>query len=636
MNATSPDSDNSLSSEFLSRLEQSAYAALETYSNVHRGSGHNSMVSTHLFEQAREIILQDLGLNNKIYTVIFCTPRRLQALINQVKPGSYQILSSQDIGLSLGVRALVIHKKALPRGTPFQTGGGTTKLISRNWAIWANAPDKFEAGTPAIISIIVFAKALRLLQNSNKKVSPKAIREKITSDTILYRDELDLSSGRELLEKLRLTFIGRNVHVPIVKGESPFINLDNSASTPTFEPIWDAFRQSWQLPEEIQPEIIREVKSICATFLGAPLETYDVIFLSNTTEAINLAAENLGLQPEKGIEPVIISTLLEHSSNDLPWRMLPGHSVIRLSVDNEGMMDLDELERLLDTYNRQGAHGKKRIELVAISGASNVLGICNDIEEISRIVHRFGAHLLVDAAQLVAHRGVDLETAGIDYLAFSAHKVYAPFGCGVLVARKGLLNFNPTELNSIRLSGEENVGGIAALGKALVLLQRIGMEVIHKEEQSLLKQTLHRLSQIPGLSIYGIKDPDSPKFPRKIGVVVFSLKNMMPKQLANELAAKGGIGVRSGCHCAHIIIKHILNVGPSLEQFQRIIQTLFPRMRFPGLVRVSLGIANNVEDVNTLIRILDQIARQPRTLTSNKQATGRIEKFVLDSAIRVY
>ncbi len=228
--------------------------------------------------------------------------------------------------------------------------------------------------------------------------------------------------------------------------------------------------------------------------------------------------------------------------------MVPGFSLIRLPVDAEGFVDLNELETLLRAYNQKGQHGKKRIKLVAVSGASNVLGVFNDLAEISRIVHRYGARLLVDAAQLVAHRKVEMEECGIDYLAFSAHKVYAPFGSGVLVVRKGLLNFSPAELELIQSSGEENVGGIAALGKALVLLQRIGLDVIQEEEQALTGRALRGLAQIPGLKIYGIQDPDSPRFAQKGGVIVFGLKDIMPNRVAKELAEQGGIGVRYGCH----------------------------------------------------------------------------------------
>ena len=116
---------------------------------------------------------------------------------------------------------------------------------------------------------------------------------------------------------------------------------------------------------------------------------------------------------------------------------------MRLNVDDEGFIDLKELETLLSAYNQENRHGDKRIRLVAVSGASNVLGIFNDLAEISRLVHQYGAHLLVDGAQMVAHRKVDMAALDLDYLVFSAHKVYAPFGSGVLAARKGLLKFSP-------------------------------------------------------------------------------------------------------------------------------------------------------------------------------------------------
>ena len=337
-------------------------------------------------------------------------------------------MSSQDIGLPLGVRALAVDRKALPRGAPFQTGGGTARLVSPGWVIWAKAPDKFEAGTPAIVNVIAFAMALRLIQHFGNDAFQDTAAEKLAATEILYHDELEQYSGRELLDELRQTLIGRGVRVPTVEGARPFINLDNGASTPTFTPIWDAVCQTWRQPRQVQQEIIHEVKSICAGVLGAPLAAYDVIFTSNTTEAINLVAESLRHESEQGIESVVLNTLLEHNSNELPWRTVPGVSLIRLPVDAEGFVDLNELETLLCAYNQEGQHGKKRIKLVAVSGASNVLGIFNDLAEISRIVHRYGARLLVDAAQLVAHRKVEMEACGIDYLAFSAHKVYAPFG----------------------------------------------------------------------------------------------------------------------------------------------------------------------------------------------------------------
>jgi selenocysteine lyase/cysteine desulfurase len=227
-------------------LEQGVHAALETYSNVHRGSGHNSLASTRLYEQAREIVLEHFGLDKAQYTVIFCTPRRAELLKAQLKPKSYQIVSSQDIDLPLGVRALAVDRKALPGGAPFQTGGGTARLVSPGWVVWAKAPDKFEAGTPAIVNVIAFAKALRLIQHFGNDAFKGAEAKKRTASDILYHDELEKYSRRELLDELRQTLIGRGVRVPTLEGDRPYINLDNGASTPTFTPIWDAVCQVWR------------------------------------------------------------------------------------------------------------------------------------------------------------------------------------------------------------------------------------------------------------------------------------------------------------------------------------------------------------------------------------------------------
>ncbi len=619
-------------------LERGVYAALETYANVHRGSGHFSMVSTYLYEQARNIVLEFLGLDNRQYVVIFCTPGRAEMLKAQLGAGSYQCLSSQDFGLPLGVRALAIWRKALPGCIPFQTGGGTARLVSPGWVIWAHAPDLFEAGTPAIINVIAFARALLLAGHPGNDIFRENRMEKMTAGEILRHDEWEDYSGRKLLNQLRETLIGRGVLVPTLEGARRFVNLDYAASTPTFMPVWDTVRRTWRQPLPVQQEIIHEVQSVCAEMLGAPLADYNVLFTTNTTDAINLVAESLGNEPDQE-ETVVLNTLLEHTSNDLPWRMVPRSSLIRLGVDEDGFWDLNELDTILCAYNQKSQFGKKRIKLVAVSGASNVLGVFNNLEEISRVVHQYGACLLVDAAQLVAHRKVAVARCGIDYLAFSAHKVYAPFGTGVLVARKGLLHFDPARLERIRSSGEENVIGIAALGKALILLQRIGTEKVQEEEQALTVLALRGMAQIEKLRIYGIKDPDSSGFDRKGGVIVFDLKNMMPNQIARKLAEQGGIGVRYGCHCAHLLVKHILHVPRALAQFQGLLVTLFPGLTLPGVARVSLGIGSSEEDINTLIRVLDIIARRPGTpapARTRKNVQHEIDEFVKAAALRVY
>jgi selenocysteine lyase/cysteine desulfurase len=254
-----------------------------------------------------------------------------------------------------------------------------------------------------------------------------------------------------------------------------------------------------------------------------------------------------------------------------------------------------------------------------MNGASNVLGTLNDLASISKIVKKHGARFLVDAAQLVAHQKIDVQTLDIDYMAFPAHKIYAPFGCGVLLARKGTLNYSSGELEGIKSSGEENAAGIAALGKALVLLKRVGMELLQEEEKNLTKYALEKLSGVPGIKIHGINDPDSPLMERRIGVISFDLKNKFPNKIAGILSDRGGVGVRYGCHCAHVIVKHVLKVPRGLEQFQRVIQVLFPKMRFPGVMRISIGIGNTREDIDKVVSILKAISggNEPDSSSTN-------------------
>lgn len=619
--------------EPLTELEKGVETALETYSNVHRGSGHNSMVTTHLFEKARTIVLAHLGLSTSRYTVVFCTPRRASILLALFGQGNCYCLSSQDVGLPLGVRAIAVLKSALPAGIPFQTGGGNARLVSPDKVTWANGAERFEPGTPAIINIIAFAKALQLTKQYGNHAFHGWHSEKLEASEILYNDNLTNYVGSGLLAELRKTLIGSQILVPTIHGEKPFINFDNGASTPTFEPIWEAVRQTWRQSEQVHAHIVDEVRAVCLKTLGASKAGYDVIFTSNTTEATNLVSESLGLIAETEIDPVIMNTILEHNSNELPWRIAQGYSMVQAPIDAEGFVVLDKFEAMLREYNHEGKHGNKRIKLVAISGASNVLGVFNNLQEISRIAHQYGVRILVDAAQLVAHRKVEIENWGIDYLVFSGHKVYAPFGTGVLISRKGLLNFSASELEGIHSSGEENVGGIAALGKSLVLLQRIGMDTIQAEEHRLTARALQGMAQIPGISVYGVKDTNSAQFANKGGVIAFSLKNYMPNTIANELAKQSGIGVRSGCHCAHMLIKHILRIPKPAQRFQHMILFLFPKLSLPGVVRISFGIENTEAEIDTFLQVLTAMSTK---LKSGVDMKDKMNGFIDKAAEKVY
>lgn len=594
--------------KYADEIFKSMHAALETYSNVHRGSGHFSIVTTHLYETARTIVLDFLGLDRKDWEIIFLSQRRVSQFARSLTPGCYKILTDKDFGLFLGVSALAVQKKALPPGAPFEPGGGSTRLYGSNWVIWAKSPEKNEAGTPPIINIIGFAKALLLIQQHGEGISFSEDFRVFTADEILFQDELLSFSGKDLEDKLCNTLIGRNVQVPTSLGIKPFINLDNSASTPTFEPVFRAFVQSSFQSEKVKIEIISKVKQIISETLSAPLKDYEVLFTANTTESINIVAQNLFESLENGMENIVLGTTLEHSSNDLPWRSVNQTSNIRVRVDKEGFVDLTELEFLLKSYNQDWLHGSKRIRLVTVGAASNVLGTCNDLVEIGILAHRYGAMFFADAAQLIAHRKVNMEAAGIDFLAFSGHKVYSPFGCGVLVAKKGLFNLNPEKAEEIRISGEENAGGIAALGKALLMLNKIGFEIIERKEYQLTAKALKSMKLIENLKIYGIQDEQSQSMAVKIGVIPFEIKNKMAGGIARKLAQNAGIGIRFGCHCAHLLVKFLLNFTPVQEKIQRFVLQLFPGLTLQGMARVSFGIQNTDNDVDVLIEELHRIA----------------------------
>ena len=627
--------DNTTISPAINELEKSIFRTLRTYSNVHRGSGHYSIVTTHLYDKAREIVLEHLGLNKLKYVLIFCSLRRSKQFIGQVGQENVVSISSHDIGLSLGVVALAIKKKALPAGPPIQTGGGTTKLIGRDWIIWADNPDKFEAGTPAIVNIIAFAKSLMLLNKYGESAFLNSSEEEDVVSTFESGLSSQKPSGPELLRKIQQEFIILDHGVPTLDQDQEFINFDNSASTPTFNSVWETFRESLTLDQKYQKEIISKTKAIVLDFLGAD-QKYDVLFTSNTTEAINLAVENFMHDQAADERPVVINTLLEHSSNDLPWRS-DKFDLVRLDIDEKGFVDLQEIESLINKYNIGKEFGNQRVRLIAISGASNVLGSCNDIKSICEIAHKYDVKVLVDGAQLIAHRKMNLQAIGVDYFAFSAHKIYAPFGSGGLVMKKELISFSEDELEEIKDSGQENVAGIAALGMAMQVLQSIGMDNIQNHETKLTKMMLDGMGKIDGVKIYGVQSSDDPDFKKKLGVIPFGVKGMESFHVAHRLSALSGIGVRYGCHCAHLLVKHMAHIGPGLEKFQRVIQKLFPKLRLPGVVRASIGIENTEAEVDRFLSTLKVIAATKyKSTPKNKKTSYATSRSFVKNQIQKY
>jgi len=598
----------------LAAVEARVRLALEHYANVHRGSGHNSQISTQLYEHARDLVLDYLGLGSD-HVVIFCTPWRLEALRRRLpKRARVHVLSSQESGLCVGVRALVVRRADLPKGPPAHPGGGTIRMVSERSVDWAEAPDRFEPGTPNLMGVVAFARALALAKPACSEAPDEGKAEGRPAQEPWPADDLDHLEGSALLHALRARRIGREVLVPTADGPRPAIHFDNGASTPTFEPVWQAVRRAWRMDETGRQILVQETRDAIHRFFGAPTSDYELLFAANTSEAIALAASGLGHLAGPG--SVVLNTAFEHNSNELPWRFLPGVTLARLPVDGEGFLDLAHLESVLAAYNRDHSYGDRRIRLVALCGASNVLGTCNDLPAIARLVHQYGAKLLVDAAQLAPHRCIRMAEADIDLLAFSAHKMYAPFGSGGLIARKGLLALTPEEARLAAASCEENVAGIAALGKAINLLERIGMNAVAREEEGLVRYALARLRTVPGLRLFGLANPADTRLGRKAGVICFELAGVPHNLLARLLAERGGIATRSGCFCVNLFVKRLLGIGKVKNALARVGLALLPRATgrlLTGLVRVSFGITNRPDEVDRLVEVLNQIARERRS-----------------------
>jgi len=609
---TSSNHHKDLHSRACEMLNQKIRWALETYSNVHRGTGHFSLASTALYERAREVVLESLSLDKTLYQVIFCSPYGAEQLRHRLKPGDYRVISSHEIGLPLGITAFVAKKKKLPKGVPFHTGGNVARMVSRKYVIWANAPERLEPGTPAVINAIAFAAALQIRKQFGADCFRTPTHNNLSVWEILYSDTLAGYSGLKLLSETEECLFGKELKVPVWNDTTTYINFDNAASTPSFLPIVEAIEKVWGQSSFLQRDLVSESRKIISDFLGAGQDAYKIIFTSNTTEALNFAAKIFSNQQHEGEEPVVLNTAMEHNSNLLPWRYAPGMKLVSTPVSEEGFIDMAQLEEMLQKYNKSGAFGNKRIRLVAVSGISNVLGTYNNLRAISTIVHRYGASLLVDGAQLVAHRSVDMQHEGIDILAFSGHKIYAPFGSGALIIRKDLISEDMQAFGNLPESGEENVTGIVAIAKAMVLLKRIGMDVVEEKERILVGRLLKGLAAIRGVQIYGIRDPYSDQMKQKGGIISFSFRKIPHEFVACGLAGYGGIGLRYGCFCAHMLVKQLLKVPASLQVVQNIIFTLSPQLasKIPGLMRVSFGLGNQIIDADRFIDVLESVVAE--------------------------
>jgi cysteine desulfurase/selenocysteine lyase len=318
----------------------------------------------------------------------------------------------------------------------------------------------------------------------------------------------------------------------------------------------------------------------------------EIVFTRNTTESINLVAKTWGKVELKSGD-LIILTVMEHHSNLVPWQMLAAEKGLRLEfilLTPEGLLDLGGYQQLL----------KQNPRLVAFTQMSNVLGTINPAKEIIDLAHQAGAITLLDAAQSVPHMPVNIKDLGVDFAAFSAHKMCGPTGIGVLYGREELLlkmppflgggdmikkvelrSFKPNELPHKFEAGTPAIAEAIGFGAAVDFLANIGMTTIAQHERELIAYAVERLEEIQGVTVLG------PEPARRGGVASFTIKGIHPHDVA-QILDQDGIAVRAGHHCA-MPLHDILGI--------------------PASTRASFYLYNTTRDVDALIEAIYKVKK---------------------------
>jgi len=417
------------------------------------------------------------------------------------------------------------------------------------------------------------------------------------------------------------------MQVKLLTGECVrYVNLDNTATTPAFVEVartvsdaldfYGSVHRGSGYKSLFSTWLFEHARKRVAEFVGADPTYHQVIFTSNTTGAINKAARVLELAKKD----IVLVSQIEHSSNDLPWRRWA--TLARYGVLPDTSIDLNSIRSQLEM------HGT-RVKLVAVTGASNVTGYIPPLHDIAELAHSFDVPVFVDCAQLAPHRRIRMgqasESRRLDYIAFSAHKLGAPFGTGVLVGPAQV--FAPCSIPSDEPgggttdilteqtpywttspdrfeSGTPNAIGVLALAKALQLLSNCGMDRVEQYESALWEQAMRGLRKIKGVTLYvdplNIRD-HTPTVP-------FNIEGMSHGLVAAILGFEYGIGVRHGRHCADRLVMHLLGLN-SKQQGEAVREVVERgnKTDIYGVVRPSIGVSNTHEDICRLIAAVERI-----------------------------
>ena len=427
-------------------------------------------------------------------------------------------------------------------------------------------------------------------------------------------------------EQIRNLVVGLDEEVLLADGSRrPLINFDNAATTPAFKPVletvcrelamYGSIGRGFSRKSDYSTDLVESVRMKILRFVGAEPDEYTCFFANNATDGLNKLASALITDPDD----VVLTTRMEHHSNDLPWR--ERCRVLYAETDKSGRIDYDEIEKLLQEND---------VKYVTVTAASNVTGYITDIHRVAGLAHKYDAKIIVDGAQIISHRNIsmpgDTPEEDLDFFVFSSHKMYAPFGSGAVVGLKSVLNNHRPAVRgggtvwivaddwqkykdapAVYEAGFPNFPGIVALGKAIDMLSEIGYDSIFNHEQLLIKKLLDGLKRFDDVILYG----DAEDISGRVGVVSFNFPGINSYFLAQTLSEKCAIATRRGAFCAHPYVWRLMDIPyDDLSGFVKCDDA-----NTPGMVRVSFGIYNTEEEVDRFLQGLSDIKEEARLRT---------------------
>ncbi|MFJ7137313.1 aminotransferase class V-fold PLP-dependent enzyme [Streptomyces fungicidicus] len=420
-----------------------------------------------------------------------------------------------------------------------------------------------------------------------------------------------------------LPVLGRDVTVPLVTGgEVTYAALDYAASAPALQRVWDdvaayapyygSVHRGAGYLSQLSTDLFENARRTVAGFLDC--RTGDqVVFTRSTTDSLNLLAAAL---PD-GCEVFVFET--EHHASLLPWR---DARVTCLDAPRSPRQAVETLERALAGRDPHGP------ALVCVTGASNVTGELWPVRELAAAAHAHGARIVLDAAQLAPHHAVSVTDLDVDWVAFSGHKLYAPFGSGVLAGRAdwlreaepylagggasrkvtrredGGVDVEWHEGAARHEAGSPNVIGAHAVASACKALTEAGFEALAAREERLVRVVREGLADVPEVRFLSLFGDDAPR----VGVLSFVVEGWNSSHFAAALSAEYGIGVRDGLFCAHPLVRTLLG-GDARAQGECGAPEAGPGEKSLNAIRVSFGAGTPDEHVERFVRAVRELVR---------------------------